>query len=120
MQKVLMAGAILVGLAATPAAAKCVLPQIMFDFTNHMSANMEIGSGEYCSGDFKMPNIKIDQAQVVQQPARGLVNIDQKTLVWRYRPFKGFRGQDRFIIRLYGTKREVRSDGTIVFNVTVK
>lgn len=120
MRIIVLTAALMAGFVATPANAGCKLPQITFDFTQNTSTNMEIGSGEYCSGNFKMPNIKIDQAQVVQQPARGLVNIDQNTLVWRYRPFKGFRGNDRFIVRLYGTKRNIRSDGTIIFNVVVK
>lgn len=108
------------GLAATPASAACKTDPIMFDFTNHMQTNIQVGMGEYCAGDFKLPAVNIDQIQVVNQPARGLVSVDQKSFVWRYRPFKGFRGTDRFILRVYGTKKGVRSDGTVVFNVTVR
>lgn len=105
--------------AANPVAAACKIAPITFDFQIHTATDMQIGVGEYCAGTFTFPSVKVTQAQVLHQPARGLVSIDQKTLVWRYRPFKDFRGKDQFVVRLHGTKGKLDSDGTILFRVVV-
>jgi len=81
---------------------------------------MEIDAGEYCAGSFRFPNLRVTKIVVPNQPRKGLVSVDEKTTVWKYRPFKDFRGEDFFALKIFAYNSRKTSDGTIIFRVRVK
>lgn len=115
----LVASVVVAGLA-TPAAAACKMSRIQYNFDQVTSTTMEIDAAQYCAGSFNFPNMRVTKVVVPNQPRKGLVSVDQKTFVWRYRPFKDFRGEDFFALKIYAYNSKRTSDGTIVFRVRVK
>lgn len=106
--------------AATPASAACSLSKMFFNLGQRTTQQIQIGTGEYCSGELKFPKTKITQVVVMEQPRNGLVRVEEKTNVWKYRPFKNFRGNDRFVLRIYATNDKIYSDGIMVFDIKVQ
>lgn len=113
-----LAGMLLAG--TLPASAGCKLGTVYFDFQQYTTTEMEIGSGEYCAGQFRIPRLVITQAVVLKQPKNGLVSFDQKTYVWKYRSFAQFKGEDQFMLRIHGYNDRKNGDGTVVFRVKVR
>ena len=93
---------------------------IFFGLQQVTTTPLELNSGEYCSGQFKIPRLWIKQAEVLEQPKNGLVSFDQKTYVWKYRPFRTFKGNDSFALRIHGYDDKINGDGTVVFKVKVQ
>ncbi|HRK24494.1 MAG TPA: hypothetical protein PLQ11_06030 [Beijerinckiaceae bacterium] len=105
--------------AAVPASAECSLSKLMFNFGETTTQYLDVRQGEYCSGDLKMPGVTVFRIEVDKQPKNGLVSVNQKTYVWKYRPFKNFTGQDEMVLRLYGYSSRTNNHGAMVFKIRV-
>lgn len=107
-------------LVSSQASADCKLGTMYFDLNQVTTVEMQATSGEYCASQFRIPKLVITQAVVLEQPKNGLVNFDQKTFEWKYRPFPKFKGDDTFVLRIHGHNDRRNGDGTVVFKVKVK
>jgi|APTNR8051073442_1049403.scaffolds.fasta_scaffold01991_2 hypothetical protein len=119
--RILKAVVIAAGLAgiASPALAECSLSKLMFNFKERTIQHLDVRQGEYCSGALVMPGITWFRIEVAEQPKNGLVSVNQKTFVWKYRPFKNFKGEDKMVFRLYGYNNKVNDNGYMEFKLRV-
>lgn len=119
--RILKAVVIAMGLAsvASPALAACSLGKLMFNFGETTIQHLYVSQGEYCAGDLVIPGVTWFRIEVSEQPKNGLVRVDQKTFVWKFRPFKNFKGEDKMVFRLYGYNNRTNSFGTMEFKIRV-
>ena len=114
----MMAGGLM--LLSSHASAECKLGTMYFDLNQVTTVELQATSGEYCASQFRIPRLVITRAAVLEQPKNGLVNFDQKTFEWKYRPFPRFKGEDTFVLRIHGYNDRRNGDGTVVFKVRVQ
>lgn len=114
---ILCAGALSV---ASPAQAACSLGKLMFNLGEKTTQFLHVGRGEYCAGDLVLPGLTVFRIEVEKQPKNGLVSVNQKSYVWKYRPFKTFSGEDEMVLRIYGYNNRTNGDGTMIFKIRVQ
>lgn len=117
---VLAPGAFILLASLDAAQARCSVTHFTFNFGMQSSTTMTADSGQPCIIKLREGTGTIIKSLVtVTPPARGST-APQNSVNLAYRSKAGFRGEDRFVFNIIGTKNGVRGTATVAVNVSVR
>jgi hypothetical protein len=106
--------------SAVPAWAGCQLSPVVFrpPHNDSVSTTAFITGGGRCVHRYRsFSMLQYTSASIVSRPAHG--TLEQRPLRFRYTPQPGFKGTDRYSVKVCGTATAGSGCSTITYNVTV-